>query len=126
MAERGIEVSYETIRHWWNRFGSEIAMELLRKLLKRGMSPSEIVTDKLKSYSAALRDLDYSGDHVSDKGRNNRADVASAVPSSRAVNAEVPVNGNAAVVISVYSQIHNHFNNERHLLSRKSYKMVRA
>jgi hypothetical protein len=52
--------------------------------------------------------------------------LASAVSSTRAVNAAVPVNGNAAIVVAVHSQIHNHFNNERHLLSRKSYKMVRA
>jgi putative transposase len=50
------------------------ALKLLRKLLKRGMSPSEIVTDKLKSYGAALRELGYGGDHVSDNGRNNRAE----------------------------------------------------
>jgi hypothetical protein len=42
------------------------------------------------------------------------------------VNAAVPVNGNAAIVVAVHSQIHNHFNNERHLLSRKNYKMIRA
>lgn len=28
MAERGIEVCYETIRLWWNRFGPEIAKDL--------------------------------------------------------------------------------------------------
>jgi putative transposase len=28
MAERGVEVSYETIRLWWNRFGPELAKEL--------------------------------------------------------------------------------------------------
>jgi putative transposase len=28
MAERGVDVSYETIRLWWNRFGPEIARTL--------------------------------------------------------------------------------------------------
>ncbi|MGJ8670089.1 MAG: DDE-type integrase/transposase/recombinase [Oceanococcus sp.] len=102
------------------------ASKLLRKLMKRGMSPSEIVPDKLKPYGAAIRNLDYAGDLVSDKGSNNRADVASAASSARAVNAAAPVNGNAAVVVSIRSQIHNHFNNERHFLSRKNHKMTRA
>src|ERR1700761_9001030 len=31
LAERGIEVSYETIRFWWNRFGPMFAAEICKK-----------------------------------------------------------------------------------------------
>jgi putative transposase len=57
-----------------NKRDKKAALKLLRKLLKRGIAPSVIVTDKLKSYGAALRELGYGGDHVSGKGRNNRAE----------------------------------------------------
>jgi putative transposase len=30
-AERGIDVSYETVRYWWNRFGPMFAAEIRRK-----------------------------------------------------------------------------------------------
>jgi putative transposase len=29
LAERGIEVSYETVRFWWNRFGPMFAAEIV-------------------------------------------------------------------------------------------------
>ena len=31
LAERGIEISYETVRYWWNRFGPMFAAEIRRK-----------------------------------------------------------------------------------------------
>ena len=33
--ERGIEVSHETVRFWWNRFGPMFAADLRRKRAKR-------------------------------------------------------------------------------------------
>jgi putative transposase len=35
LAERGIDVSYETIRYWWNRFGPMFAAEIRRKRVER-------------------------------------------------------------------------------------------
>jgi hypothetical protein len=35
LAERGIDVSYETIRFWWNRFGPMFAAEIRRKRVER-------------------------------------------------------------------------------------------
>ncbi|MGJ8670499.1 MAG: IS6 family transposase [Oceanococcus sp.] len=48
-------------------------LRLLRKLFKRNGVPSEIVTEKLRSYPAALKILKYSGDHCTEKWENNRA-----------------------------------------------------
>ena len=31
LAERGIEISHETVRYWWNRFGPMFAAEIRRK-----------------------------------------------------------------------------------------------
>ena len=33
--ERGIEISHETVRYWWNRFGPMFAAELRRKRVDR-------------------------------------------------------------------------------------------
>jgi transposase-like protein len=50
------------------------AMKLLRKLLKRNaLPPHLIVTDKLRSYGAALRELGFTGRH--DQGLLGRCHV---------------------------------------------------
>jgi putative transposase len=51
------------------------AIRLLRKLLRRqGFVPTVIVTDKLRSYGAALRELGFSGLHKQGLRGNNRAE----------------------------------------------------
>src|SRR5712664_2195830 len=51
------------------------AMKLLRKLLKRNaLPPHVIVTDKLRSYGAALRQLGFTGRHDQGLLANNRAE----------------------------------------------------
>ena len=137
LAERGIDVSYETIRRWILKFGPAIAanirsrrvqpsetwrldevfvriggkwtylwravddegevlevlaqsrrnkraaLKLMRKLLKKqGYIPDEIVTDKLGSYSAALRELGQAHRHVTGGRLNNRAEVSHPLPGS--------------------------------------------
>ncbi len=129
MLERGVDVSYETIRRWSVKFGPLIAhvlqrrqprpgdvwhldevvvkiagrsywlwravdqhgfvleeilqsrrdkraaKRLLVKLMKRwGFVPKRIITDKLRSYGAAKREVAPGLDHWSHKGLNNRAE----------------------------------------------------
>ena len=51
------------------------ARRLMRKLLKKhGRVPRVLVTDKLRSYAAANRDLGLDLDHRQHKGLNNRAE----------------------------------------------------
>jgi len=51
------------------------AVRLLRKLLRRqGFVPTAIVTDKLRSYGAALREIGFSGLHEQGLRVNNRAE----------------------------------------------------
>ena len=51
------------------------AMRLLRKLLRRqGFVPTVIVTDKLRSYGAALREIGFSRRHEQGLRVNNRAE----------------------------------------------------
>ena len=98
--ERGVDVSYETSRRWTVKFGPLIAhvlrrrqprpgdvlhldevvvkvaaKRLLVKLMKRwGSVPKRIITDKLRSYGAAKREVAPGLDHWSHKGLNNRAE----------------------------------------------------
>jgi putative transposase len=51
------------------------ARRLMRKLpRKHGRAPRVLITDKLKSYAAAHRDLGLNGEHRQHKGLNNRAE----------------------------------------------------
>ncbi len=128
LLERGIVVSYETIRRWGRKFGPAYAKKLRRRrpsrqdlwhldevvisiagrkhwlwravdqdgyvldeivqsrrdtkaakrllislLKKAGMPPKRIITDKLRSYGAAKREVMPAVEHRSHKGLNNRA-----------------------------------------------------
>jgi putative transposase len=103
------------------------ALRLLRKLFKRNGAPAKIVTDKLRSYPAALRALRFSGDHCTEKWANNRAEN-----SHQPIRRREPavqrflVGGVVAVVVAIHAQVHNHFNHERHHIRRKDYKLART
>src|SRR5476651_2794129 len=58
-----------------SRRDKHAAKRLMRKLLKKhGRAPRVLITDKLKSYAAANRDLGLSVEHRQHKGLNNRAE----------------------------------------------------
>ncbi|MGO6937292.1 IS6 family transposase, partial [Rhizobium ruizarguesonis] len=57
-----------------SRRNAKAAKRLMRKLLKaQGRTPRVMITDKLRSYDAARRDLVPGVEHRSHKGLNNRA-----------------------------------------------------
>jgi len=57
-----------------SRRDRDAARRLMRKLLrKHGRAPRVLITDKLKSYAAANRDLGINVEHRQYKGLNNRA-----------------------------------------------------
>ncbi|MDI7865357.1 IS6 family transposase, partial [Rhizobiaceae bacterium n13] len=58
-----------------SRRDTKAAKRLMRKLVKRqGRSPRRMITDKLRSYGAAKRDIMPGVEHRSHKGLNNRAE----------------------------------------------------
>lgn len=58
-----------------SRRNAKAAKRLMRKLLKaQGHTPRVMITDKLRSYDAARRDLMPGIEHRSHKGLNNRAE----------------------------------------------------
>ena len=73
-------MSYETIRAWVREFGAQIAKRVrnaraakryIARLIARWGKPRVIVTDKLRSYGAALRKLALDVDRLAHKGLNN-------------------------------------------------------
>ena len=182
MIDRGVDVSYETIRRWVEKFGSQYAkrirsrsenpspvwhldevytkingkmvylwravdnegtvldiviqkrrnthaaMRLLRKLLRnQGIKPTLIVTDRLGSYGAALKQLGMK--HLHDVGgrKNNRAEC-SHVPIRRREQKSQKFRSvrNAQKLLSAHSQIYNLFNYRRHLISRNTLQKFRT
>jgi putative transposase len=184
--ERGIEISHETVRYWWNRFGPSFAAELRRKrvdrtrgrkhwrwhldevfvkingathylwravdhegeilesvvikardrkaalkLLKKSMKrhgrPETIVTDRLRSYGAALKDLGRGDDREMGRFLNNRAEN-SHLPFRRRERAMLPFRRERTLrnFASVHASVHNHFPTERHLQNRVHCKKSRA
>jgi putative transposase len=182
LAQRGLDISYETIRRWVRKFGSVIArrlrqrrprasdrwhldemvvriagrrmylwravdhegeildilvqrrrdkraaLKLMRKLLrKHGFAPRLAVTDKLRSYGAAFRDLHLSCRHEQGLRMNNRAENSHQVVRRR----ERKMQGfksaaSAQRFLSMHAAVHNTFNLQRHLVSRSTLRIFRA
>ncbi len=182
LAERGLDISYETVRRWVAKFGPLFAQELrdrrprptgrwhldemvvtiagkrlwlwravdsegevldllvqsrrdtaaairlMRKLLrKRGFAPEAIVTDKLRSYGAAMREIGLSSRHERGQRQNNRAENSHQPTRRRERKMQrFKSPGSAQRFLSVHAAVHNTFNVQRHLISRKTLKSFRA
>jgi len=177
--ERGIDISYETVRYWWNRFGplfaadvrrqrvsrirgrrhwrwhldemyvkingempylwravdheGEIlesyvtkkrdkaaAMKFMKKTLKRHGKVDRIVTDGLKSYPAAMRELGNQHRQEMDRWANNRAEN-SHLPFRRRERAMQRFRQMKSLqkFAAVHDSFYNHFNAQRHLVNRQ-------
>jgi putative transposase len=104
------------------------ALRLLRKLLRRrGFVPKAIVTDKLRSYGAALREIGFSGLHEQGLRANNRAENSHQPLRRR----ERKMQGfksikSAQRFVSVHAAVYNTFNVQRHLIRRSTQRQFRT
>ncbi|MGW9498924.1 IS6 family transposase [Streptomyces prasinus] len=178
MLERGVLVSYETIRRWCAKFGQayadglrrrrprpgdkwhldevfikingdqkylwravdqdgtvldilvqnrrdkSAARRFFRRLLKTTRTvPQVIVTDRLRSYGAAHREVMPSVEHRSHQGLNNRAENSHQPTRQRerAMKGFGSV-GAAQRFLSAFSGISPHFRPRRHLLAAPNYR----
>jgi putative transposase len=184
--ERGIDVSHESVRFWWQRFGpmfaSEIrkkrvermrswsqwrwhldevvvkingerhylwraidhegevlesyvtrtrdknaALKFLKKSMKRHGRPHVLVTDKLRSYGAAMKEIGNANRQVTGRWLNNRAEN-SHLPFRRRERAMLRFRRMRSLQMfaAVHASVFNHFNQERSLTSRTIFKRNRA
>ena len=183
--ERGVDVSHETIRFWWHRFGpmfaseikkrriegmrssrwrwhldevfvkingerhylwravddegevlesfvtktrdKKVALKFLRKAMRKHGQPEVIVTDKLRSYSAALKEIGAGARQETGRWMNNRAEN-SHLPFRRRERAMLRFRRMRSLqkFASVHASVCNHFNQERSLSKRNDFKLNRA
>ena len=181
LAERGISVSYETIRLWCIKFGPKYANRLRRKyrgygdafiidevfiridgrqhylwravdqdgevvdvflqkrrdgasakrffkrLLKNHKDePRKIVTDKLRSYGVAHRELILDTIHDTSQYANNRAELSHQPTRVRErVMRRFKSVAQGQRFLGVHSAVYNLFNLGRHLISANHYRLIR-
>ena len=105
----------------------QAALTLMKKALKRHGSPEAITTDGLRSYGAAIAELGNA--HKQEVGRwaNNRVEN-SHQPFRRRERAMLRFRQMKSLqkFASVHTNVHNHFNLERHLVDRKTFKERRT
>ena len=106
----------------------EAALTFMKKALKRHGAPATIVTDGLKSYRAAMVEL----------GNKDKQEVGRRHANNRVENSHLPFRRRERAMFrfrqmktlqkfsSVHANVHNHFNQERHLVSRQEYKTRRS
>jgi len=103
------------------------ALKFMKKALKRHGSPEAIATDGLRSYKAAMTEL--GNDQKQEVGRwaNNRVEN-SHLPFRRRERAMLRFRRMKSLqkFASVHAFFDNHFNSERHLIDRQTYKTRRS
>jgi putative transposase len=180
LAERNINVSYEAIRLWVNKFGPKFVRRLKRKhrgygdtyfldevfvkirgkqhylwraidqdgevvdvylqerrdgnaakrffkrFLEAGGTPREIVTDKLRSYSVAHRQLIPGTRHNTEQYANNRAELSHQPTRvhERGMR-RFKSTRQAQRFLECHAAVYNLFNLHRHSLSRRFFKLFR-
>lgn len=179
LAERGIDVSYETIRRCAKKFGRQYAEQLrlrrpkpsstwhieevflkiggkqfylwqavddevldillqsrrnkvaavkfLRRIIKKHQAtPDVVVTDKWRASMSAVKDILPSKCHLVGKRLNNRAENSHQPTRRRDCKQQhFKTSRSAQQFLSTFTAFYNHFNNQRHLLSRATMKQFR-
>ncbi|MBD2080646.1 DDE-type integrase/transposase/recombinase, partial [Leptolyngbya sp. FACHB-17] len=100
------------------------AKRFFRKLLKKqGFVPWVIITDKLKSYEAAKKQVMPSVEHRQHKGLNNRAENShqpTRIRERRMGRFKSP--GQAQRFLSAFGPLRGHFHPKQQELSAKRYR----
>ena len=102
------------------------ALAFLRKLMKRYGRPHIIVTDRLRSYRAAIKVIGNEARQEIGRWKNNRCEN-SHLPFRRRERAMLKFRLERSLqkFVSIHASVFNHFNKERHLNSRDTFKVQR-
>jgi putative transposase len=104
------------------------ALKLMRKLLKKySFLPDRMITDDLRSYSAAARDLGIENRHERGQWKNNRAENSHQPTRRRERKMQrFKSPGSAQKFLSTHAAVYNNFNVQRHLTSAQTHRTLRA
>ena len=111
-----------------SRRSAKAAKRFFRKLL-RGLqyAPRVIVTDKLRSYGAAKREILPGVEHRQSRYLNNRAEVSHQPTRRRERQMQRFKSArHAQRFLSAHGRIHNHFQLRRHRLAATEHRAARA
>jgi putative transposase len=103
------------------------ALQFLKRAMKRYGQPKVIVTDRLKSYRAAMKVIGNSADQEYGRWLNNRAEN-SHQPFRRREGAMSKFRGCETLwkLGSINASVHNYLNLDRHLNNRETFKQNRS
>jgi putative transposase len=102
-------------------------LKFLKKALKRHGRVKAVVTDRLRSYRAALKELGVADRQEMGRLSNNRAENSHlAFRRRERVMARFRRMKTLQKFASVHASVHTHFAQERHLVSREIYRQRRS
>ncbi len=103
------------------------ALKFIKKAMKRHGRPQAIVTDGLRSYGAAMKEIGNADRRETGRWLNNRAEN-SHLPFRRRERAMIWFRRMKTLqkFATVHGTVHNLFNQERHLISRDLYRERRS
>ena len=125
---RAVDHEGEVLESYVNkRRDRKAALKFIRKSMRRLGKPNVIVTDKLRSYRAAMMIIGNADRQETGRWVNNRAEN-SQLPFRRRERAVLKFRRGPSLQKFAYVQasLQNHFNQERHLYSRLNFKLNRA
>lgn len=125
---RGVDHEGEVLESFVTRKRDKsAALRFMKKALKRHGPAERIVTDGLKSYPAAMRELGNEERREMGRHANNRAEN-SHLPFRRRERAMQRFRQMKSLqkFASVHASLHNHFQLERHLVDRQTFKQRRS
>ena len=102
------------------------ALDFLKKIMKKHGAPKVIVTDRLRSYRAAMKSIGNETTQEVGRWKNNSCEN-SHLPFRRREYAMLKFRRMRSLqkFVSIHASVFNHFNKERHLNSRDTYKVQR-
>ncbi len=108
------------------RRNRKAALVVLKKIMKKYGAPKITVTDRLKSYRAAMKTIGNELTQEVGRWKNNRCEN-SHLPFRPRVYATLKFRRMRSLqkFVSIHSSVQNHFNQQRHIIDREIFELQR-